>query len=40
MNGSPDLLADVAEVLLSEEQIQAKVAELGAGSRPTSPGAS
>jgi hypoxanthine phosphoribosyltransferase len=30
VNGSPDLLADVAEILLSEEQIQAKVAELGA----------
>ena len=30
MNGPPDLVADVAEVLLSEEQIQAKVAELGA----------
>ena len=30
MNGTPDLVADVAEVLLSEEQIQAKVAELGA----------
>lgn len=29
MNGTPDLDADVAEVLLSEEQIQAKVAELG-----------
>ena len=30
MNGTPDLVADVAEILLSEEQIQAKVAELGA----------
>jgi hypoxanthine phosphoribosyltransferase len=30
MNGTPDLVADVAEVLLSEEQIQAKVVELGA----------
>ena len=30
MNRPPDLVADVAEVLLSEEQIQAKVAELGA----------
>jgi hypoxanthine phosphoribosyltransferase len=30
MNGTPDLVADVAEVLLSEDQIQAKVAELGA----------
>jgi len=29
VNGTPDLDADVAEVLLSEEQIQAKVAELG-----------
>ncbi len=30
MNRPPDLVADVAEVLLSEEQIQAKVVELGA----------
>ncbi len=30
MNGTPDLVADVAEILLSEEQIQAKVRELGA----------
>ena len=30
MNRQPDLVADVAEVLLSEEQIQAKVVELGA----------
>jgi hypoxanthine phosphoribosyltransferase len=30
MNGTPDLVEDVAEVLLSEEQIQAKVVELGA----------
>jgi len=30
VNGTPDLVADVAEVLLSEDQIQAKVAELGA----------
>ena len=30
MNRPPDLIADVDEVLLSEEQIQAKVAELGA----------
>ncbi len=30
MSRTPDLVADVAEVLLSEEQIQAKVAELGA----------
>ena len=30
MNGTPDLVADVAEVLLTEEQIQAKVSELGA----------
>ena len=30
MNGRPDLDADVAEVLITEEQIQAKVAELGA----------
>jgi hypoxanthine phosphoribosyltransferase len=30
MNRPPDLVADVAEVLLSEDQIQAKVAELGA----------
>ena len=30
MNRPPDLVADVAEVLLSEEQIQAKVSELGA----------
>jgi hypoxanthine phosphoribosyltransferase len=30
MRVSPDLVSDVAEVLLSEEQITAKVAELGA----------
>jgi len=30
MSRPPDLVADVAEVLLSEDQIQAKVAELGA----------
>jgi hypoxanthine phosphoribosyltransferase len=30
MRVSPDLVSDVAEVLLSEEQIAAKVAELGA----------
>jgi hypoxanthine phosphoribosyltransferase len=30
MRVSPDLVSDVAEVLLSEEQISAKVAELGA----------
>jgi hypoxanthine phosphoribosyltransferase len=30
MNRPADLVADVAEVLLSEDQIQAKVAELGA----------
>ncbi len=29
MNRPPDLVADVAEVLLTEEQIQAKVVELG-----------
>jgi hypoxanthine phosphoribosyltransferase len=29
MNRRPDLVADVAEVLLTEEQIQAKVVELG-----------
>jgi len=29
MNVSPDLVSDVAEVLLTEAQIEAKVAELG-----------
>ena len=37
MRVSADLVSDVAEVLLSEEQIEAKVAELAGGSATTTP---
>jgi len=40
MKHSQDLNEDVADVLLSEDQIRAKVTELGSGSAPTMPAAS
>ena len=40
MKAPVDLQSDVGEVLVSEEQIQAKVRELGRGSASTTPGAS
>jgi len=39
MRVSEDLVSDVAEVLLTEEQIAAKVAELVRGSATTTPAA-